>query len=52
MPNTRTNEEWLEDLSASGAQQEAAITDLRNLLLRAVLFFFSRNRSDFGSLAR
>lgn len=52
MTNTRTNEEWLDDLQSSGAQQEAAITDLRNLLLRAVLFFFGRNRGDFGSLAR
>jgi RNA polymerase sigma-70 factor (ECF subfamily) len=52
MANTRTNEEWLQGLRANGAQQEAAITDLRNLLLRTVLFFFSRNRGDFGSLAR
>jgi RNA polymerase sigma-70 factor (ECF subfamily) len=52
MSSTRTNEEWLEDLQATGAVQEAAINDLRNLLLRTVLFFFSRNRSDFGSLAR
>lgn len=52
MSNTRTNEEWLHDLQASGATQEAALADLRNLLLRAVLFFFSRNLGDFGGLAR
>src|SRR5687767_15141040 len=52
MTKTRTNEKWLEDLQANGAAQEAAITDLRNLLLRTVLFFFSRNRGDFESLAR
>jgi RNA polymerase sigma-70 factor, ECF subfamily len=52
MANTRTNEEWLEDLRSSGAAQEAAITDLRDLLLRAVLFFFSRNLGDFERLAR
>jgi RNA polymerase sigma-70 factor, ECF subfamily len=52
MANTRTNEEWLENLSASGAVQEAAISDLRNLLLRTVLFFFSRNLSDFQRLSR
>ena len=52
MSNTRTNEEWLHDLRANGAVQEAAIDDLRNLLLRAVLFFFSRNLGDFGGLAR
>ena len=52
MSNTRTNKQWLDDLGASGAVQEAAITDLRNLLLRTVLFFFSRNLGDFGGLAR
>ncbi|HEX9840858.1 MAG TPA: sigma-70 family RNA polymerase sigma factor [Anaerolineales bacterium] len=52
MSNTRTNEQWLDDLGASGAVQEAAITDLRNILLRTVLFFFSRNLGDFGGLAR
>lgn len=52
MANTRTNEEWLEELRASGAKQEAAIADLRNLLLRTVLFFFSHNLRDFERLAR
>src|SRR5687768_3555293 len=52
MSNTRTNEEWLHDLRANGAAQEAAIADLRNILLRAVLFLFSRNLGDFGGLAR
>ena len=52
MPNERTNEEWLGDLRAGGPVQEAAITDLRNLLLRAVLYYFNRNRGDFGGLAR
>lgn len=52
MSNTRTNEVWLQELRATGDTQEAAIADLRNLLLRAVLFFFSRNRSDFESSPR
>src|SRR5215208_6501671 len=52
MSNTRTNQEWLRDLSASGATQEAAIADLRALLLRAALYFFSRNLGDFKGLAR
>jgi RNA polymerase sigma-70 factor, ECF subfamily len=52
MSNTRTNDEWLYDLRASGVSQEAAIADLRNLLLRAILFFFSRNLDDFRGLAR
>ena len=51
MVNTRTNEEWLEDLRASGAVQEAALSDLRDLLLRTVLFFFSRNLGDFERLS-
>ena len=52
MSNTRTNEEWLQDLNASGPTQEAAIADLRDLLLRAALYFFSRNLGDFQGLNR
>jgi RNA polymerase sigma-70 factor (ECF subfamily) len=52
MSNTRTNEEWLHDLRASGAVQEAAIADLRDILLRAALYFFSRNLGDFRALNR
>lgn len=52
MPNTRTNEEWLHDLNANGALQEAAIADLRDLLLHAALYFFSRNLDDFQGLNR
>lgn len=52
MSRTRTNEEWLHDLNASGSLQEVAIADLRDLLLRAALYFFSRNLSDFGGLSR
>jgi RNA polymerase sigma-70 factor (ECF subfamily) len=52
MSKTRTNEEWLSHLNASGAVQEAAISDLRDLLLRAALYFFSRNLGDFQGLNR
>jgi len=52
MSTTRTNQEWLHDLNASGPSQETAIADLRDLLLRAALYFFSRNLSDFGGLNR
>ena len=52
MPKTRTNEEWLHDLDSTGELQEAAITDLRDLLLRATLYFFSRNRDDLSELHR
>src|SRR5574342_115241 len=52
MTHTRTNQEWLLDLSASGSLQEAAIADLRDLLLRAALYFFNRNLSDFAGSSR
>lgn len=52
MTRTRTNQEWLNDLRTTGAAQEAAIADLRDLLLRAALYFFSRNLGDFAGLNR
>lgn len=52
MSNPHTNQEWLHDLSASGSLQEAAIADLRDLLLRAALYFFSRNLGDFRGMTR
>ena len=47
----RTHDEWLHTLRAGYATQDAAISDLRNLLFRAVLFF-SRNLDDFRDLGR
>lgn len=52
MSKERTNDEWLHDLNATGELQETAIADLRDLLLRVALFFFSRNLGDFGELNR
>ena len=52
MSDTRTNEQWLNDLNASGEIQEIAIADLRNLLLRAALYFFSRNLNDLVGMDR
>ncbi len=52
MADIRTNEEWLSDLNATGMVQETAIADLRELLLRAALYFFSRNLGDFAGLSR
>jgi RNA polymerase sigma-70 factor (ECF subfamily) len=52
MSKFRTNEEWLYELSTNGEMQEAAIADLRDLLLRAALYFFSRNLSDFRGMQR
>jgi RNA polymerase sigma-70 factor, ECF subfamily len=52
MGEMRTNQEWLGDLTAGGFVQEQAIADLRQILLRAALYFFSRNLGDFGGLSR
>src|SRR5512142_2763117 len=52
MPQLRTNQEWLHQLQSSGASQEAAIADLRDLLLRAALYFFSRTPGDLAGLTR
>lgn len=52
MSDLRSNQEWVHDLNAGGFRQEAAIADLRNILLRAALFHFSRNLSDFGGVSR
>lgn len=52
MTRTRTNEEWLNDLSEGGAAQESAVADLQGILLRAVLYTFNRNLSELSSLAR
>lgn len=50
---SRTNAEWLHDLRAQGTpEQEAALNDLRQYLLRAVLYFFSQNPRDLRGLAR
>ncbi len=48
----RTNEEWLRELRSRGPEQQEAINDLRQYLLRAVLYFFSQNPGDLRGLAR
>ena len=49
----RTNEEWLRELRADGTPEQAeAIEDLRQYLLRAVLYFFSQSPGDLRGLAR
>jgi RNA polymerase sigma-70 factor, ECF subfamily len=52
MLKSRTNQEWLHDLVSGGSIQETAIADLRGLLLRAALYFFSRNPGDLQRLDR
>ncbi len=48
----RTNEEWLRELSSTGAEQAAALTDLRALLLRGSLFALRRTMYDLSRLGR
>jgi RNA polymerase sigma-70 factor, ECF subfamily len=50
MTRTRTNQEWLDELASGGPGQQAAISDLRDLLLRAALYFFNRNPGDLQGL--
>src|SRR5512146_693926 len=52
MAKPRTNQEWLLQLESSGAAQESALADLRELLLRAALYFFSRTPGDLAGLTR
>jgi len=44
----RSSREWLDDLSSSGARKDAAVADLREYLLRAVLVYLTRHRSDLA----
>jgi RNA polymerase sigma-70 factor (ECF subfamily) len=49
----RSNPEWLRELRAEGTPEQAeAIEDLRQYLLRAVLYFFSQSPGDLRGLAR
>jgi RNA polymerase sigma-70 factor, ECF subfamily len=46
----RSNEEWIAALRGSGADQAAALTDLRTYLSRAALFTLKRARHHVGHL--
>lgn len=50
MSTDRTNEEWLRDLRGDGAPRDAAIAQLREYLLRAILVYLTRHRSDLAGL--
>jgi RNA polymerase sigma-70 factor, ECF subfamily len=43
---TRTNEQWLGDLTGESEAQAAALTDLHQHLRRSILFYLSQERSD------
>jgi RNA polymerase sigma-70 factor (ECF subfamily) len=46
----RTNEAWLRDLSAVGPAHDVAVAELREYLLRAILVYLARHRSDLAGL--
>lgn len=45
---SRSNESWLQDLQAMGKPRERALEELRDYLMRAVLVYLTRNRSDLA----
>lgn len=47
----RTNNEWLHDLTQSGPVQANALADLRDYLLRVVLVYLRKHRSDLSTLS-
>ncbi len=49
---TRSNEDWLFALQGSGAEQAAALADLRALLLRGALYSFRRTHYHLSHLDR
>jgi RNA polymerase sigma-70 factor (ECF subfamily) len=48
MNTSRSNEAWLLALRQPGEAQEEAFEELRDYLLRAVLFYLHNHRSDLG----
>jgi RNA polymerase sigma-70 factor (ECF subfamily) len=46
----RSNADWISALGGAGAEQAAALTELRRLLLRAALFTLQRARHHVGHL--
>lgn len=52
MLRSRTNLEWLQELEANGELQNAAIVDLRILLLRAAFYTFNRNLGDLANFSQ
>jgi len=48
---TRSNEEWLAQLRASGPAHDAAVADLLEVLGRSALFYLRRHRSELKELA-
>lgn len=51
MNTSRSNDAWLLALKQPGEAQEEAFEELRDYLLRAVLFYLRNHRSDLSDLA-
>jgi RNA polymerase sigma-70 factor (ECF subfamily) len=49
---TRTNEDWVGDLRATGQRQAEALADLRAYLSRAAMYTFNRQRESLSHLGR
>jgi RNA polymerase sigma-70 factor, ECF subfamily len=45
---SRTSDEWLADLRSAGARNDAAVATLRDYLLRAIVVYLTRHRSDLA----
>jgi len=51
MSKPRTNEAWIEELKSPGDLQDAAIEDLRAILVRAAAYTFGRNLGDLETFS-
>jgi len=51
MSKPRTNEAWIEELKSPGDLQNAAIEDLRAILVRAAAYTFGRNLGDLETFS-
>lgn len=47
----RSNQEWIEELKATGKVQTEALNDLRKRLQRSILYYLSQERSDLRDLS-
>lgn len=51
MIQSRTNEQWLADLTGNPEKQTAALADLRNRLQSSILYYLGQERSDLRDLS-
>ena len=51
MTQTRTNEQWLAELTGSAETQTAALADLRQRLQKSILYYLGQERSDLRTVS-